>query len=157
MTDTTADSTFVPKSQRIYVLVAAILASAMGFIDGTVTSIATPAIRASIGASLADAQWVPNAYLLTLSSLLLLGGAASDRFGLRNVFVAGIIVFVIASIGSALAPTPALLIAARAIQGAGAAFMVPGSLALIAKACPKEERGGAIGAGASASSLTTLL
>jgi len=157
MTDTTADVPFVPKSQRIFVLVAAILASAMGFIDGSVTSIATPAIRASIGATLADAQWVSNAYLLTLSSLLLLGGAASDRFGLRNVFVAGIAVFVIASIGSALAPTPPLLIAARAIQGAGAAFMVPGSLAIIAKAYPKDERGGAIGLWASASSLTTLL
>ena len=157
MTDTHADSSFVPKAQRIYVLVAAILASAMGFIDGTVTSIATPAIRSGIGASLADAQWVSNAYLLTLSSLLLLGGAASDRFGLRNVFIAGIGVFVVASIGSALAPPPALLIAARAIQGAGAAFMVPGSLAIIAKAYPKEERGGAIGVWASASSLTTLL
>jgi EmrB/QacA subfamily drug resistance transporter len=157
MTDTTADAPFVPKSQRIFVLIAAILASAMGFIDGSVTSIATPAIRASIGATLPDAQWVSNAYLLMLSSLLLLGGAASDRFGLRNVFVAGIAVFVIASIGSALAPTPALLIAARAIQGAGAAFMVPGSLAIIAKAYPKDERGGAIGVWASASSLTTLL
>src|SRR3569623_1795528 len=100
MTDTTANAEagFVPANRRVYVLVAAILASAMGFIDGSVTSIATPAIRASIGASLADAQWVSNAYLLTLSSLLLLGGAASDRFGQRNVFVAGIIVFVIASI-----------------------------------------------------------
>jgi MFS family permease len=100
---------------------------------------------------------VSNAYLLTLSSLLLLGGAASDRFGLRNVFVAGIAVFVVASIGSALAPNPPLLIAARAIQGAGAAFMVPGSLAIIARAYPKEERGGAIGVWAAASSLTTLL
>ena len=157
MTDTSAETPFVPKEQRIFVLVAAILASAMGFIDGSVTSIATPAIRLSINATLADAQWVSNAYLLTLSSLLLLGGAASDRFGLRNVFAAGITVFVIASIASALAPTPALLIAARAIQGAGAAFMVPGSLAIIAKAYPKEERGGAIGVWASASSLTTLL
>ena len=157
MTDTSADTPFVPKEQRIFVLVAAILASAMGFIDGSVTSIATPAIRLSIGASLADAQWVSNAYLLTLSSLLLLGGAASDRFGLRNVFAAGIMVFVVASIGSALAPTPALLIGARAIQGIGAAFMVPGSLAIIAKAYPKEERGGAIGIWAAASSLTTLL
>src|SRR3954470_18305841 len=102
MTDTSADTPFVAKEQRIFVLVAAILASAMGFIDGSVTSIATPAIRLSIGATLADAQWVSNAYLLTLSSLLLLGGAASDRFGLRNVFVTGIAVFVIASIGSAL-------------------------------------------------------
>ncbi|MBN9304633.1 MULTISPECIES: MFS transporter [unclassified Devosia] len=153
----TADAPFVPDGKRIFVLVAAILASAMGFIDGSVTSIATPAIRASIDASLADAQWVSNAYLLTLSSLLLLGGAAGDRYGLRNVFVAGISVFVVASIGSALAPNPPLLIAARAIQGAGAAFMVPGSLAIIAKAYPKDARGGAIGIWAAASSLTTLL
>ena len=152
-----ADTPFVPKDQRIFVLVAAILASAMGFIDGSVMSIATPAIRISLGATLADAQWVSNAYLLMLSSLLLLGGAASDRFGLRNVFAAGIALFVVASLGSALAPTPALLIAARAMQGVGAAFMVPGSLAIIAKAYPKEERGGAIGVWASASSLTTLL
>ncbi len=151
------DVPFVPEGKRIFVLVAAILASAMGFIDGSVTSIATPAIRASIDASLADAQWVSNAYLLTLSSLLLLGGAAGDRFGLRNVFVGGIAVFVVASIGSALAPNPPLLIAARAVQGAGAAFMVPGSLAIIAKAYPRDARGGAIGIWAAASSLTTLL
>jgi EmrB/QacA subfamily drug resistance transporter len=157
MTGTSADQPLVAANQRIYVLVAAILASAMGFIDGSVTSIATPAIRSSIGASLADAQWVSTAYLLLLSSLLLLGGAASDRFGLRNVFAAGIALFVVASIGSALAPTPAWLIAARAVQGLGAAFMVPGSLAIIAKAYPKEERGAAIGIWAAASSLTTLL
>jgi EmrB/QacA subfamily drug resistance transporter len=157
MTDTTADAPFVPANRRIYVLVAAILASAMGFIDGSVTSIATPAIRHTLNASLGDAQWVSNAYLLTLSSLLLLGGAASDRFGLRNVFAAGIALFVIASIASALAPSAAWLIAARAVQGAGAAFMVPGSLAIIARAYPKDERGGAIGVWAAASSLTTLL
>lgn len=158
MTDTAANAEagFVPANRRVWVLVAAILASAMGFIDGSVTSIATPAIRSTIGASLADAQWISNAYLLMLSSLLLLGGAAGDRFGLRNVFAAGIAVFVVASIGSALAPTPALLIAARTLQGAGAAFMVPGSLAIIAKAYPKDARGGAIGVWASASSLTTL-
>lgn len=157
MTDATQDTPLVPKPKRIFVLVAAILASAMGFIDGSVTSIATPAIRASIGATLADAQWVSNAYLLTLSALMLLGGAVSDRFGLRNVFAAGIAVFVIASIGSALAPSPAWLIGARAVQGAGAAFMVPGSLAIIARAYPKQERGAAIGMWAAASSLTTLL
>ena len=114
-----SDVPFVPEGKRIFVLVAAILASAMGFIDGSVTSIATPAIRNTLDASLGDAQWVSNAYLLTLSSLLLLGGAASDRFGLRNVFAAGIAVFVLASIGSALAPTAGWLIAARAVQGIG--------------------------------------
>jgi MFS family permease len=80
---------------RIYVLVAAILASSMGFIDGSVLSIATPAIRANLGASLADAQWISNAYMLFLASLLLIGGAAGDRFGLRNVFALGIVLFVV--------------------------------------------------------------
>lgn len=144
-------------TQRRRILVAAIVASSMGFIDGSVISIVTPAIRAGLGASLADVQWVSNAYLLTLSSLLLLGGAAGDRFGLRNVFAAGIVLFVLSSLASALAGSATFLIAARAVQGIGAAFMVPGSLAIIAEAYPKEQRGGAIGTWAAASSLTTLL
>ena len=98
-------------------LVAAILASSMGFIDGSVLSIATPAIRADLGASLADAQWISNAYLLFLSSLLLIGGAAGDRFGLRNVFAIGIVLFVVASLVCAVAPNPTFLIAARAVRG----------------------------------------
>ncbi len=144
-------------AQRRRILVAAIVASSMGFIDGSVISIVTPAIRVSLSASLADVQWVSNAYLLTLSSLLLLGGATGDRFGLRNVFAAGIVLFVLASIASALAGNAAFLITARAVQGIGAAFMVPGSLAIIAEAYPKDQRGGAIGTWAAASSLTTLL
>jgi EmrB/QacA subfamily drug resistance transporter len=151
-----ADSSFVAPEQRRYVLVAAILASAMGFIDASVVSIATPAIRESLGASLADAQWVSNAYLLLLSSVLLLGGAAGDRFGIKYVFCGGIILFVVASMFSAAAPTPGFLVAARAIQGLGAAFMVPSSLAIIAKAYPREERGGAIGIWSSASSFFTI-
>ncbi|WP_246132652.1 MFS transporter [Devosia ginsengisoli] len=144
-----------PQSRR-FVLVAAILASSMGFIDGSVISIAIPAIRADLGATLADAQWVSNGYLLFLSALILLGGATGDRFGLRNVFGLGIAVFVAASIVCALAPTPLVLVIARAVQGIGAAFMVPGSLAIIAKAYPREERGKAIGMWAAASSLTTI-
>lgn len=144
-------------AQRRRILIAAIVASSMGFIDGSVISIVSPAIRASLGASLADVQWVSNAYLLTLSSLLLLGGAVGDRYGLRNVFAAGIGLFILASLASALAPNAGFLIAARAVQGIGAAFMVPGSLAIIAVAYPKEQRGGAIGTWAAASSLTTLL
>lgn len=144
-----------PQSRR-FVLVAAILASSMGFIDGSVISIAIPAIRADLGATLAEAQWVSNGYLLFLSSLLLLGGAAGDRFGLRTVFGLGIVAFVGASIICALAPTPLVLVVARAIQGAGAAVMVPGSLAIIAKAYPREERGRAIGIWAAASSLTSI-
>lgn len=144
-----------PHSRR-FVLVAAILASSMGFIDGSVISIAIPAIRADLGATLADAQWVSNGYLLLMSSLILLGGAAGDRFGLRNTFGLGIALFVTASFICALAPTPLVLVIARAVQGTGAAFMVPGSLAIIAKAYPREERGRAIGIWAAASSLTTI-
>lgn len=152
-----APATFCPAPARIFVLAAAILASSMAFIDGSVLSIATPAIRANLGATLSDAQWISNGYMLFLASLLLIGGAAGDRFGLKRVFSAGIGVFVIASVASALAPTPQLLIAARAIQGMGAAFMVPSSLAIIAKAYPRDQRGWAIGIWASASSLTTIL
>jgi EmrB/QacA subfamily drug resistance transporter len=145
----------VSQSRR-FVLVAAILASSMGFIDGSVISIAIPAIRADLGASLAEAQWVSNGYLLLLSSLTLLGGAAGDRSGLRKVFGWGIAAFVLASVVCALAPTPLVLVAARIAQGMGAAFMVPGSLAIIAKAYPREERGRAIGIWATASSLTSI-
>jgi EmrB/QacA subfamily drug resistance transporter len=147
---------FVAPNKRIYVLVAAILASSMGFIDGSVISIATPAIRADLGASLGDAQWVASAYLLLLSSVLLLGGAAGDRFGIRNVFAGGIILFVAASLVSAIAPNALLLIVARAVQGLGAAFMVPSSLAIIARAYPRDERGAAIGVWSSASSFFTI-
>lgn len=152
-----AEPAFVPADRRIYVLVAAILASSMGFIDGSVLAIATPAIRADLGATLADVQWVSNAYMLFLSSLLLIGGAAGDRFGLRNVFSLGIVLFVLASLVCAVAPTPGFLIGARAVQGFGAALMVPGSLAIIAKAYPRDTRGRAIGLWSSFSSLTTIL
>ena len=149
--------TFCPKPQRRFVLVAAILASALGFIDGSVVSIAIPAIRSDIGATLADAQWISNAYAVTLSALILAGGAAGDNFGLRRTFVAGIALFVAASLACALAPGPGSLIAARAVQGIGAAIMVPGSLAIIAKAYPRKERGRAIGIWAASSALTTAL
>ena len=138
-------------------LFAAILASALGFIDGTVVSIAIPAIRSDIGATFADAQWISNAYAVTLSALILAGGAAGDNFGLRRTFVIGIVLFIMASLACALAPGPSSLIAARAVQGIGAAIMVPGSLAIIAKAYPKEERGRAIGIWAASSALTTAL
>ena len=153
----TGAATFCPPRLRPFVLVTTILASAMGFIDGSVVSIAIPAIRADLGASLGDAQWVSNGYMLLMASLILIGGAAGDRFGLRRVFGLGIVVFVLASLLCAAAPSPLVLIVCRAVQGFGAAFMVPGSLALIAKAYPRDERGRAIGIWATAASLTTIL
>ena len=146
----------VAPENRRYVLFAAILASSMGFIDGSVVSIALPAIRTDLGATLADAQWISNSYLLFLSALTLLGGAAGDRFGTRLVFGIGIAAFVVASVLCAVSVSPVMLVAARAVQGTGAAFMVPGSLAIIAKAYPKAERGKAIGTWAAASSVTSI-
>jgi len=149
--------TFCPRERRKFVLIAAILASALGFIDGSILAIAIPAIRTDLSASLIDAQWISNAYALTLSALILVGGAAGDRFGLRKTFIAGIVLFVVASMACAVAPDAKTLIAFRAIQGVGAAVMVPCSLAIIAKAYPKAERGQAIGIWAAASALTTAL
>jgi EmrB/QacA subfamily drug resistance transporter len=158
---TVAAPVFVPAfcapEARPYVLVAAILASALGFIDGSVVAIALPAMRASLGAGLEQAQWIHNAYMLTLSALMLAGGALGDRIGLARAFGGGIILFVAASMLCALAPSADWIIAARLLQGVGAAVMVPGSLAVIARAYPREDRGRAIGTWAAASALTTAL
>ncbi len=112
-------------------------------------------MRETLGASLPQAQWISNAYMLALSALILVGGGAGDRFGLARVFSIGIALFVAASLLCAAAPTASWLIAARTAQGCGAALMIPGSLALIARAYPEAERGRAIGIWAAASSLTT--
>ncbi|RVT85169.1 MFS transporter [Rhodobacteraceae bacterium CCMM004] len=162
MTDAAAappvhDPGFCAARHRPFILAAAILASALGLIDGSVVAIAMPAIRGSLDAGLVEAQWIVNAYMLTLSALILTGGAVADRFGLARVFGGGIALFVVASLACAAAPTPEVLIAARAVQGAGAALMVPGSLALISRAYPRAERGRAIGTWAAASALTTAL
>lgn len=149
--------TFCAPEARVFVLVSAILASSMGFIDGAVLSIAIPSLRADLNASLTDAQWISNAYMLFLGALMLLGGALGDRYGLKRVFSLGIAVFVAASMVCAVSPDPVVLIIARAAQGAGAAMMVPGSLAIISAAYPREQRGRAIGIWASASALTTIM
>ena len=148
-------ATFCPPEARRYALVAAILASSMGFIDGSVVALAMPAIRADLGVGLVDAQWISNGYMLFLSALVLIGGAAGDVFGVRNLFAFGIVVFMATSLACALAPDAGTLIVMRALQGAGAAMMVPGSLALIAKCYPAATRGQAIGVWAAYSSLTT--
>jgi EmrB/QacA subfamily drug resistance transporter len=148
---------FCAEGDRPIILWAAILASSMGFIDSSVTSIATPAMREALQATLAQAQWINAAYLLSLSSLVLVGGAMGDRFGIARVFSLGILIFVAASIACAAALTPELMIAARAVKGVGAALMVPGSMAMVARAYPPDTRGRALGLWAAASTLTTAL
>jgi MFS family permease len=127
------------------VLAAAIVGSSMAFIDGSVVNIALPVIQQSLGASIAELQWVVNGYLLPLVALMLVGGSLGDRIGRRRIFIAGIFLFTLASVAYALAPTVGVLIAARAAQGIGAALLVPQSLALIAANFPKDVRGRAIG------------
>ncbi len=139
------------------VLVATILASGMAFMDGSVVTVALPAIRSGFGAGFAAGQWTANAYTLTLAAFTLLGGAAGDAFGLRRVFMLGIALFGLASAACGLAWSTESLIVARAIQGVGGALMVPGSLALIAAHYPPGLRGRAIGTWAAASSIAPAI
>ena len=148
---------FCAEADRRIILWAAILASSMGFIDSSVTSIAMPAMREALGASLSQAQWINAGYLLSLSSLVLVGGAAGDRFGIARIFSLGIVIFVAGSLACAFALTPGLMIAARVVKGVGAAPMVPGSMAMVSRAYPRAERGRALGLWAAASTLTTAL
>ncbi len=129
----------------------------MAFIDGSVVNVALPAIQADLGMSVSGAQWVVNGYMLMLSALILVGGAAGDRFGRRRVFALGVTGFTAASVACGLAPGGGALIAARALQGMSGALMVPSSLAIISAAFPEEERGRAIGTWAGFSALTTAL
>jgi EmrB/QacA subfamily drug resistance transporter len=132
------------------VLATCILASSLAFIDGSVLNVALPAIRASFHAATAEAQWVMNAFTLPLSALLLVGGAAGDLYGRRRVMLAGIALFTAASILCALAPSLALFLAARALQGIGAAMLMPCSLAILSASFSGEARGRAVGAWAAA-------
>jgi EmrB/QacA subfamily drug resistance transporter len=134
-----------PKTVEPWVLAATILGSSMAFIDGTAVNVALPALQADLGATVAEVQWVVEAYALFLSALLLVGGALGDRFGRRRVFLLGIAGFALASAWCGVAPDTAQLIAARGVQGIAAALMVPGSLALLSASFPLERRGRAIG------------
>jgi EmrB/QacA subfamily drug resistance transporter len=129
-----------------WILVATVLGSGIAMLDGTVVNVALPAIGEDFGAGVAGLQWVVTAYLLTLASLILLGGSLGDRFGRRRVFSIGVVWFTIASVGCAAAPTLGVLIAARAVQGVGGALLVPGSLAIIEASFHPDDRGRAIGA-----------
>lgn len=129
----------------------------MSFIDGSVVNVALPAIRDSLAAELGTLQWVINGYMLALSSLILLGGSAGDRYGRRRMFVVGLVAFTVTSLACALAPTASWLVAARFLQGAAAALLTPTSLAIIGTAYSGEARGPAIGTWAAAGALTTAL
>ena len=132
------------RQQRL-TLVATILGSTVVFLDSTVVNVALPAVAEDLGAGLAGQQWVVEAYMLTLVSLLLVGGSLGDRLGRRRMFVVGLVAFGITSVLCAVAPSDEMLIAARALQGVAGALLVPGSLAIVAATFEGEERGRAVG------------
>ncbi|RAO78421.1 MFS transporter [Dyella jiangningensis] len=140
-----------------WTLIAAILGSSLAFIDGTVVNVALPAIQRQLDATTSDAQWVMESYALFLAALLLVGGVLGDRFGRKRVFMIGTTLFTLASIGCSLSTAVGPLIVARAVQGVGAALLVPGSLALISATYPQSERGAAIGTWSAFSGITAAI
>ncbi len=132
------------RRQRL-TLVAAILGSGVATVDGTIVTVALPALARDLGGGLPAQQWVSNAYLLTLTSLILIGGSLGDIYGQRRVLASGVAAFGLFSVACALAPTIGVLIAARALQGAAGALLTPSSLAIIVAAFSPKARGAAIG------------
>jgi EmrB/QacA subfamily drug resistance transporter len=128
------------------VVAAATLGSGMSLLDGTVVNVALRTIGEDLDADLAELQWINNGYLLTLASLILLGGSLGDRYGRRRIFVIGTVLFSGASVLCGLAPTPEVLIAARLLQGVGGGLLTPGSLAMIQGVFVHDDRAPAIGA-----------
>jgi len=138
-----------------WILAATILGSSMAFIDSTVVNVALPALQSSLGGTVADIQWVVEAYGLLLGALILVGGSLGDLLGRRKMFLMGVTVFAVASAGCGLAPNIHQLVLARAIQGLGAAFLVPGSLSIISVSFDEKERGRAIGTWSGFTAITT--
>ena len=126
-------------------LVACILGSGIALLDGTVVNVALPSIQRALGGGLAAQQWVSNGYLLTLGSLILVGGSLGDLYRRAQVFALGVAGFGVASARAPLSPSIGVLVAARALQGIAGALLVPSSLAVIVNTFPASERGGAIG------------
>ena len=140
-----------------WVLAATILASSMAFIDGTVVNVALPFLQKELNATAIGVQWVVESYALLLSALLLVGGTLGDRYGRRRIFIVGIVIFALASAACGFSMNITQLIVARAVQGAGAALLVPGSLAIISASFNEDQRGRAIGTWSGFSAITTAI
>lgn len=145
ITDATPGLRYASRAGR-WVLAATVLGSGIAALDATVVGIALPAIGRDFHASVASMQWVVDGYTLPLAGLLLLGGALGDVYGRRTLFIIGTVWFAVASLACGLAPNAGFLIAARAVQGAGAALLTPGSLAILQASFAPDDRSKAIGA-----------
>ncbi len=146
-----------PAAVKRMTLMATILGSGIALLDGTVVNVALPTIQRGLGGGLAGQQWIVNGYLLTLSSLILVGGSLGDLYGERKVFAIGVGGFGVASVLCAVAPSIAFLVGARALQGIAGALLVPSSLAVIVNTFSPEERGAAIGSWTAWGSIATAL
>jgi EmrB/QacA subfamily drug resistance transporter len=135
----------IASPQGKWILLTTVLGSSMAMLDSTVVNVALPRIGRDLDANLAALQWTVNAYMLTLAGLILIGGSLGDRYGRRKIFVLGVIWFATASLLCGLAPSAGVLVAARALQGAGGALLTPGSLALIQASFHPDDRGRAVG------------
>ena len=140
-----------------WVLAATIVGSSMAFIDGTVVNVALPALQSSFHATVVGVQWVVESYGLFLAALILVGGALGDRYGRRLIFLVGVGIFAVASAACGFSSSIEQLIIARSIQGIGAAFLVPGSLAIISASFDEKSRGQAIGTWSGFTAITTAL
>src|ERR1700726_2195529 len=147
----------MPDRRKRLALLAAIMGSFVAGLDATAVNVALPAIRGDLGGGLAGQQWVSNAYLLALGSLILVGGSLGDVFGERRVFSIGVAGFGVVSLMCAVAPSIDVLIAARALQGAFGALLTPSALAVIIAAFPREERSAAIGSWTAWAGIATVV
>ena len=145
------------EKSRPWVLGATILGSSMAFIDGTVVNVALPALQSNLHATLVDVQWVVESYGLLLSALILVGGALGDSLGRRKMFLLGVAVFGAASAGCGFSSSIRTLVIWRSLQGLAAAFLVPGSLAIISASFDEKTRGQAIGTWSGFTAITTAL
>ncbi|SFM77639.1 drug resistance transporter, EmrB/QacA subfamily [Chitinophaga sp. YR627] len=139
-----------------WIMISAIMASAMAFIDGTALNVVLPSIQKSMHASGTDLFWILNAYLLMLAALMLIGGSLGDRLGRKRVFIAGILIFIAGSAACGIASDVTLLILFRMLQGIGGALMIPGSLSLISSSIHEKERGKAIGTWSAFTTVVTI-
>ena len=146
-----------PTAHPRLVLATSVLASSLAFVDGSVVNVALPAIGRAFAAKPDALQWCINAYLVPLSALLLLGGAAGDRFGRRRLLLSGILVFALASLACALAPSLAYLLIARFVQGIGGAMLMPNSLAVLGQTFSGTAKGSAVGIWAAASAIASAI
>jgi EmrB/QacA subfamily drug resistance transporter len=139
-----------------WIMVSAILASAMAFIDSTALNVVLPSLQKSLNATGTDLFWLLNAYLLVLAALILIGGSLGDKLGRKKIFMVGVLIFIAGSAACGFAPNVIILIVARIIQGVGGALMIPGSLSLISSSIDEKERGKAIGTWSAITTMVTI-